>query len=381
MKSLLSTLSRFWLNIQGNLFPWIEEALGPLTEIHRKVVTTLEVARIEQYVPAGIYGMPGRPEANRQPIARAFVAKAVMNLPTTVMLLDRLDIDPQLRRICGWETRREIPSESTFSRAFSDFAKSCLPEKVHAALVSRDSEAPLVGHISRDSTEIEAREKATPKPVQIDEEPKRKRGRPKTGETVLVKLTRLAQQTQMTLTQMIDDLPKVCDKGVKRNSKGFQETWIGYKLHLDTADGGIPISCILTSASLHDSQVSIPLATMTEQRVTYLYELMDSAYDAKEIKDYSYEHGHVPIIDINTRNDIKLREKLAEEAKALKTLCMETPEDVRYNERTTAERANGRLKDEFGGKMIRVRGNAKIMCHLMFGILALTVDQMMRMVT
>ena len=31
------------------------------------------------------------------------------------------------------------------------------------------------------------------------------------------------------------------------------ETWIGYKLHIDVADGQIPISCILTSASLHDS--------------------------------------------------------------------------------------------------------------------------------
>jgi len=42
-------------------------------------------------------------------------------------------------------------------------------------------------------------------------------------------------------------------------------------------DGQIPISAVLTSASLHDSQVAIPLATMTTQRVTYCYELMDSA--------------------------------------------------------------------------------------------------------
>ena len=29
----------------------------------------------------------------------------------------------------------------------------------------------------------------------------------------------------------------------------------------------------------------------------------------------------------------------------------------------------GRLKDEFGGRMIRVRGTKKVMAHLMFGIL------------
>ena len=45
------------------------------------------------------------------------------------------------------------------------------------------------------------------------------------------------------------------------------------------------------------------------------------------------------------------------------------------------ERVNGRLKDEFGGRMVRVRGHAKVMCHLMFGILALTADQLLGFVT
>ena len=36
-----------------------------------------------------------------------------------------------------------------------------------------------------------------------------------------------------------------------------------------------------------------------------------------------------------------------------------------------------RLKDEFGGRVVRVKGHAKVMCHLMFGILALTSNQMM----
>ena len=49
---------------------------------------------------------------------------------------------------------------------------------------------------------------------------------------------------------------------------------------LDAADGAIPVSCLLTSASLHDSQVAIPLATLTAERVRNLYDLMDSAYDA-----------------------------------------------------------------------------------------------------
>jgi len=60
---------------------------------------------------------------------------------------------------------------------------------------------------------------------------------------------------------------------------------------------------------------------------------------------------------------------------------------VRYNERTVAERMshgiplriNARLKDEFGGNPIWVKGNTKVMSHLMFGLLVLTVDQLMRL--
>ena len=42
---------------------------------------------------------------------------------------------------------------------------------------------------------------------------------------------------------------------------------------------------------------------------------------------------------------------------------------------------NARLKDEFGGRYVRVRGHAKVYCHLMFGVLALAVDQLMQLVT
>ena len=85
--------------------------------------------------------------------------------------------------------------------------------------------------------------------------PRRKRGRPRKGEERPRELKRLEQQLhQEDVQQMIAALPKDCDVGTKRNAKGFQESWKGYKLHIDAADGGIPISCLLTSASLHDSQ-------------------------------------------------------------------------------------------------------------------------------
>jgi hypothetical protein len=39
------------------------------------------------------------------------------------------------------------------------------------------------------------------------------------------------------------------------------------------------------------------------------------------------------------------------------------------------------LKDEFGACKLRVRGIAKVACHLMFGVLVLTADQLMKLVT
>ena len=54
-------------------------------------------------------------------------------------------------------------------------------------------------------------------------------------------------------------------------------------------------------------------------------------------------------------------------------------EDVRRAGRSTAERVNSALKDTYGGRHVRVRGHAKVACHLMFGVLALTVEQILRL--
>ena len=249
---------------------------------------------------------------------------------------------------------------------------------MHEALIKRTHEDRLVGHISRDATAIEAREK----PVQIaaPEMPKRKRGRPRKGEVVEKEARRLERQAAMSLAEMVDDLPKHCAVGTKRNAKGHTTSWIGYKLHLDVADGDIPVSGLLTSASLHDSQAAIPLATLTAGRVTNLYDLMDSAYDAPEIKQHSRSLGHVPIIDKNPRAAVGAKAGIKAEALAQQRAGYQLAEDVRYNERSAAERVNGRLKDDFGGRHVRVRGHTKISCHLMFGVLALTCDQLLRLI-
>ena len=374
---LRETLTNTWDHIQGFLFPMLREEVGPLTAQHERLVTVLDVAGIEAFVQMWS-GLPGRPLEDRHALARAFVAKAVLALPTTSGLIERLAVDATLRRLCGWERRSEVPSESTFSRAFAEFAASALPSRVHEALIKKTHKDRLVGHISRDATAIEAREKPVRAVPIAPETPKR--GRPKKGAVVAKKEPRrLERQAGMTLAEMLADLPTACCVGTKRNAKGHTTSWIGYKLHIDTADGDIPISCLLTSASLHDSQVALPLASITAERVTNLYDLLDSAYDAPEIWEKSRSLGHVPIIEANPRRGGKAEA----EAEALAKRCAgyRLAEDVRYNQRSSAERVNGNLKDNCGGNHVRVRGAPKVFCHLMFGILVVTVEQMMRLVT
>jgi hypothetical protein len=380
--TLSGQLKQFLRVMQGCLFPMLEEALGPLSGKLRQLIAVLELVQIEAMVGPWRGGV-GRPALHERAIARAFVAKAVYNLSDTRQLLDRLANDVSLRRICGWSRRSDIPHESQFSRAFAGFAASELPQRLHAALIEATQKDRLVGHISRDSTEIEVREKPVKTKVSTAAVKEiRKPGRPRKGEEPPPpEPTRLERQTKMTLEEMIDELPKACNVGTKKNSKGYKESWVGYKLHIDSADGQIPISCILTSASLHDSQAAIPLALTTAQRVTNLYDLSDSAYDAPLIHEQIRSLGHIPLIDINPRRDAALKEELQAEEQRQKLLNFTYAEDLRYRERTTVERVNARLKDEFGGRMIRVRGHAKVMCHLMFGIVALAADQILRLIT
>jgi len=360
-------LFSLWRSIQQSLFPHLEEELDPLTEREKEFVRVAELARVDKHVWPYQWVGNGRKPSDRKALALAFIAKAVWNFSTTLMLIEHLKASRNLRRLCGWERASEIPSESTFSRAFEEFSEGQLPSLIHATMVSEYMKGKVVGHISRDATAIEGREKPVKKPKKEDQ-PKKRRGRPKKGEQrAEPEIKRMDLQVGRSFEENVRELPKQCDVGAKRNSKGHQETWIGYKLHIDVADGDIPVSVIISSASLHDSQAAIPLIQMSSDRVTYLYDLADAAYDAPHIKGYSRLLGHVPIIDPNQRRG--------------DAVPLDPAQAVRFRERSSAERVNSNLKDNYGGRFVRVRGAAKVMAHLMFGIVALTANQLFKLIT
>jgi hypothetical protein len=76
--------------------------------------------------------------------------------------------------------------------------------------------------------------------------------------------------------------------------------------------------------------------------------------------------GRVPIIDSNPRRGEKIE--------------MDPAAKERYKERTAIEQVFCRLKKEFGGNQVRVRDPAKVITHLLFGMLALTAGQLLRLV-
>ena len=129
------------------------------------------------------------------------------------------------------------------------------------------------------------------------------------------------------------------------------------------------------------SQAAVPggPAQVTAERVESPCDLMDSAYDAEETRACIKRLGHVPIIDINPRRDVQLKAELKREALAQRSIGRLRPEARRFREGSTVECVNGRLKHEFGGRHLRERGHRKVLCHLMFGIVALTVHQLMRL--
>ena len=351
-------LTAIFHHLQRHLFPTLEDELWPLTALDQQFCEVVSLTALGRFTVGYEWCGDGRPPCARLWLAHAFIAKHVYQFPTTGALIEALRTRPTLRRLCGWESFGEIPSEATFSRAFAQFATDLLPQRIHEHMLQMQAGPKLVGHISRDATAIEAPERPAPKPAQTKAVP-RPRGRPKKGAVrPLPPPKRLAVQPRRPLADNLTDLPTRCDVGCKRNSKGHQESWIGYKLHLDTMDGDIPVSALLTSASLHDSQAAIPLAQITAMRVTSLYDLMDSAYDAHEIRAVSLRLGHVPIIDQNPRSGEKI--------------AFAPAQAQRFKQRSASERVNSLLKERYGGRWVRVRGAAKVMCHLMFGLVALT---------
>lgn len=388
MKKIIPSLSKMWLkiiNLEQSLFPKLQESIGSLSPKEEKLIKILDFAEIERFVsPVQITNPP----KDREEMARAFIAKQVYNFQTTSALIDRLKIDRTLRLLCGWRHCNKIPSESKFSRVFKEFSQQRIASKAHDVFIEKYLSKTLFFYSSIDSTAIELREKSVMYGKSKKEvKPKRRQGRPKKGEELPPKKPSiLQQQEKMTeAEEMLSLIGTECNTSIKQNSKGNRYKWTGGKLHLSVVDGDIPITAIYSSASVHDSSLALPLICQSSQKVNYLYDLADAAYDTSIIKDYSKKQNHRPIIDINPKNSKKLKEKIAlakSEKKILQPLKLYNDSDDRhYNQRTSVERVNAYLKDSYGCSKIYYQGAQKVASVLAFAVLSVCITQSLKLVT
>lgn len=380
-----SNLSKMWnkiLNLENCLFPELKEQFGTLSTKEEKLIKVLDFAEIEKNITSVKITNPPK---DRIEIARSMIAKSVYNIQTTRDLIDRLKSDRTLRVICGWRYLRDIPSEPKFSRVFKELSDLKIAQKTHEKFVEEYLSDMIFMYNASDSTKIPLREK----PVKI-EKPKKtkaKRGRPKKGEKREPKqLTILDQQVKMESSEdMLSLVSTNCGVGIKQNSKGNKEVWIGGKLHISTVDGDIPITAFYSGANVHDSSVALPLISETSKRVSYLYDLQDAGYDSDTIREFSKKLNHKPIIDINPKNSKELKQKIQlkkDEKEKFKLLNL--PQDStkhHYNQRSMVERVNKYLKEDFGCDNIYYQGATKVASVLAFGILSVCIHQSLKLVT
>lgn len=355
MKSITQILggAQILLGISFDLQDSFEDYL---TDDHRAFLAMLRA--LEEHLPPvqRVQSGRGRKRTEDTPIIRAFFAKAFFRITTTYGLIQRLKSDTSLRQICGFTV---IPSAATFSRRQDAFARHHIMEQTLYRMVRDYHDGLIVGHVSRDSMAVLAREKPVNKKKDVKPAKPRKRGRPKKGETrATKKQRRLIRQRSMSSGKALRELDTACTWGCKRNSQGNVQFWKGYKLHLDVTDMGIPVTAAVTGANVHDSQVAIPMEKLTQRNITHLYSLMDAGYDAAEIFDYISATGRVALIDRNRRrNDTRPPIDPASRA--------------RFRIRSTVERSNAHLKDWLLPDKLMVRGHDKVTFCLMTGVVCL----------
>lgn len=362
-------IAAFLLGMPRSLFGFVQDNVGEVTEEHKRVLAVLEVIHIDEQVPECRRRF-GRPRHSRKAMARAFLAKAVMGIPSTKALVHQLRVDRALREICGfWDGH--VPSESVFSELFTALAKEGVLQVIHEKTVKAHFGEKVIGQAAIDSSSINGREKPLSKPKKLPSPRKKPGPRPKGSPPK--EPTRLEVQLGQDWQTAAQELPKECDVGCKTNSKGHKASWIGFKLCAEVADCGAPLSIMLTSASVHDSQTAIPLMRMTAERTPLcFYHLMDKAFLAGLIQQAAKSLDRVALVqEMTPRGTTKIDN----------THWFKTAEERRLESRTVVERFFSDLKENHGGACVRVRGWQKVLAHLMLGVLSILALVVVRLQT
>lgn len=328
---------------------------------------------------------PGRRGVGPRVLLYALIAAWVYDLRSIAHLRRELLRNGSLRLLCGITSPLAVPAEDAFGRLVARLADHVdAIEQLFTGTVMRIRElAPELGkHVAIDSTAVRA-------------------------------------WSEGNRSQPSDPDARWGKKG--NSAKGRMGFWFGYKVHLavDTV-AEIPLAYSVTAANLADSTEMLPLLDKVEaqQPSGHLEAVMaDAAYDSREILSGVWDTGALPIIDLNRRgaetpqgysDDLcplcpcgkpmrylgRDRDTYVKYGRGPECVCGEGPnirrwridEDIRrhpplprhtrkwqslYDERTSSERVNSRLKEHLRLDGLRHRGLDKVSVHVGLSLVVL----------
>ena len=181
IKLFILTTLEVWSHIQRRLFPVLQEEVGELTETDDQfvqVVGLLPLGSFWSLTDGAEWAVHPRPGPGWSTLT---LPKRSISFPprgscwTCSKPARRCDAS-----VAGKAPATFLPNRPSLAPSLL-LAPVNLPQKLHEALVKKHLGTKLVGHVSRDATAIDAREKPTPKPPTPPAAPK-KRGRPAKGQ-------------------------------------------------------------------------------------------------------------------------------------------------------------------------------------------------------
>jgi transposase, IS5 family len=204
----------------------------------------------------------------REGILRALLVAPLEHINTFTALHHRLETDLRFRYQCGLPLDREAPSITTLSRVFAELTKKNLAKQLFEDLVNRCQQAGIIdgSHVAIDSAAIHAYEKKQPK--------------------------RKSEQTGDA------------NWGAKFDSFGNKITWFGYKLHLavDTKSE-LPIALEVTPAHVNDGEMAPGLIKQVAVPFKPHFFMLDAGYDQMKVYEAARNVLAQAIIPLNLRGE------------------------------------------------------------------------------
>lgn len=280
-------------------------SLQELYELEQKrrfeaIFSTVDITPILRIVnKKSRYGAPV--QVSYAAMVYSLIARIVERIPTVKDLVKRLNTDILFRLDCGFPLSCPVPSEASFSRLVKKISESSALQDIQKQLIQTAMTEGFIQDdtIAIDATHIEARDQAPPKQHEPKPEPKKRGRKPRHEREAWLKQKQLEEEQKAIYEKDIaaqldecyellrNEMPLDPQWGIKKNSKGKNVFWHGYKGHLVVGTKSQYIlGSMLSSGNLNDGKAAIPLLKGLAYHFpdyTYKHATLDAGYDYEPI--------------------------------------------------------------------------------------------------